>query len=68
MDWVKTTARGYKKHLNFGIWCDLSLRFYGNLTMDCGGYKSDNELTKDTPYIYAMVCLFFSILEKADHL
>ena len=23
MDWAKTTARGYKKHLNFGIWCDL---------------------------------------------
>ena len=23
MDWTKTTAQGYKKHLNFGIWCDL---------------------------------------------
>ena len=23
MDWAKTTVRGYKKHLNFGIWCDL---------------------------------------------
>ena len=23
MDWAKTTARGYKKHLNFAIWCDL---------------------------------------------
>ena len=23
MDWAKTTARGYKKHLNFEIWCDL---------------------------------------------
>ena len=23
MDFVKTTVRGYKKHLNFGIWCDL---------------------------------------------
>ena len=23
MDWAKTTARGYKKHLNFLIWCDL---------------------------------------------
>ena len=22
MDWAKTTARGYKKHLNFEIWCD----------------------------------------------
>ena len=22
MDWTKTTAQGYKKHLNFGIWCD----------------------------------------------
>ena len=22
MDWAKTTARGYKKHLSFGIWCD----------------------------------------------
>ena len=23
MDWAKTTARGYKKHLSFGIWCEL---------------------------------------------
>ena len=23
MDWAKTTARGYKKHLSFGIRCDL---------------------------------------------
>ena len=23
MDWVKTTARGYKKRLSFGIWWDL---------------------------------------------
>ena len=23
MDWAKTTARGYKKHLSFRIWCDL---------------------------------------------
>ena len=23
MDWAKTTARGYKEHLSFGIWCDL---------------------------------------------
>ena len=30
MDWVKTTARGHKKHFNFGIWCDLYQRFYGN--------------------------------------
>ena len=29
MDWAKTTARGYKKHLSFGIWCDLYQRFYG---------------------------------------
>ena len=28
MDWAKTTARGYKKHLNFRIWCDLYKRFY----------------------------------------
>ena len=30
MDWAKTTARRYKKHLRFGIWCDLYQRFYGN--------------------------------------
>ena len=29
MDWAKTTARRYKKHLSFGIWCDLYQRFYG---------------------------------------
>ena len=29
MDWAKTTARGYKKDLSFGIWCDLYQRFYG---------------------------------------
>ena len=23
MDWAKTTARGYKKHLSLGIWCYL---------------------------------------------
>ena len=23
MDWAKTTARGYKKNLSLGIWCDL---------------------------------------------
>ena len=28
MDWAKTTARGYKKHLSLGIWCDLYQRFY----------------------------------------
>ena len=26
MDWAKATARGYKKHLSFEIWCDL---YYG---------------------------------------
>ena len=30
MDFAKTTVRGYKKHLNFGIWCDLYWRFYGS--------------------------------------
>ena len=24
MDWVKTTARAYKKHLSFRIWCDFN--------------------------------------------
>ena len=23
MDWTKTTAKAYKKHLSFGIWCNL---------------------------------------------
>ena len=27
MDWAKTTARGDKKHLSFGIWCELYWRF-----------------------------------------
>ena len=31
MDWAKTTARGDKKHLSFGFWCDLYQRFYGNV-------------------------------------
>ena len=31
MDWAKATARGYKKHLSFGIWCNLYKRFYGNM-------------------------------------
>ena len=30
MAWAKTTARGCKKHLSFGIWCDLYWMFYGN--------------------------------------
>ena len=29
MDWARTIARRYKKHLSFGIWCDLYQRFYG---------------------------------------
>ena len=28
MDWAKKTARRDKKHLSFGIWCDLYKRFY----------------------------------------
>ena len=31
MDWAKTTAKGDKKHLSFGIWCDLYWRFYGSM-------------------------------------
>ena len=31
MDWAKTTAWGYKKHLSFGIWCNLYKRFYGTM-------------------------------------
>ena len=30
MDWAKTTARGYKKHFSFGIWCDLNEMFDGS--------------------------------------
>ena len=30
MDWAKTTAWEYQKHLNFEIWCDLYKRFYGS--------------------------------------
>ena len=30
MDWAKTTARWDEKHLSFGIWCILYLRFCGN--------------------------------------
>ena len=33
MDWAKTTARGYKKQLKFGIWCDLYWRFYGRYVL-----------------------------------
>ena len=28
-DWAKTTARGDRKPLSLGIWCDLYWRFYG---------------------------------------
>ena len=31
MDWAKTTARQYEKHLSFGIWCALYKRFGGKL-------------------------------------
>ena len=30
MNSANTTARGYKKNLSFGIWCDLYKRFYSN--------------------------------------
>ena len=35
MDWANTTARGYKKHLCFGIWWDLYYSFYGRLYISC---------------------------------
>ena len=31
MDWAKATARGDKKHLSFGIWCDLYEKFYDSV-------------------------------------
>ena len=39
MDWEKTTTRGYKQHLSFGIWCDLCKRFYGN-SGQCGDFNN----------------------------
>ena len=41
MDWATTTARGYKKYLSFGIWCDLYKRFYGSSLITCSsiGYR-----------------------------
>ena len=39
MDWAKTTARGYKKHLSFGIWCDLYKRFYGMFDVTAAIYS-----------------------------
>ena len=50
MDWATTTARGDKKHLSFGIWCDLYWRFYGitiiiSVTIDPSN-KSYNALDK----------------------
>ena len=30
MDWAKPTSKRNKKHLSFGNWCDLYLRFDGN--------------------------------------
>ena len=41
MDGAKTTARGFKKHLNFGILCDLYKRFYGSI---CPGVQYHNIL------------------------
>ena len=36
MDWAKTIATGYRKHLNFEIWCDLY--FYGR-SIEYGSIK-----------------------------
>ena len=36
MDWAKTTGRGEKKYLSFGIWCDLYKRFYGSCISSYG--------------------------------
>ena len=33
IDWTKTTARRDEKHLSFGIWCALYLRFDGTLSV-----------------------------------
>ena len=35
MDWAKTTARRYEKHLSFRIWCNLNYRFGGNMALWC---------------------------------
>ena len=42
MDWAKTTARGYKKHFSFGIWCDLYQMLYG---MSSGHHRPFEILT-----------------------
>ena len=39
MDWVKTTARRDKKHLNFEIRCNLYKRFYGTLCVYVGNHE-----------------------------
>ena len=31
MDWAKATARGDKKHLSFGIWCDLDQMYVDSI-------------------------------------
>ena len=55
MDWAKTTARGYKKHLSLGIWCDLHQRFYGSTivrcsnTIRCQTINSHSELKLKNP-------------------
>ena len=53
MDWAKTTARGYKKHLSFGIWCNLYKIIYGSVS--CKGY--DNNFSLD-------ICFSWSLFDR----
>ena len=57
MDWAKTTARAYKKHLTLGIWCDLYYRFYGMSGYIASPYQNDIHITQ---YKMAIVNSLFS--------
>ena len=59
MDWAKTAARGYKKHLSFGIWCDLYYRFYGNVILT-------HSQQYDTAVGICIVCLLRPVGMKRD--
>ena len=78
MHWAKTPARGYKKHLNFLIWCDLYWRFYGRYSCiqstTCKAYNYDTrertctQLLSPCPLAFANTMMEFMVFtDKPVH-
>ena len=55
MDWAETAARRDKRHLSFGIWCDLYERFYGRYR-----HNTIDDVSQATHILWPHVTLKYS--------